>query len=315
MHSKIVKEIGSEFWIDSEPSKINGAPAWLAAYGKTSLFSSGRGAITSVLQGARDRGFERAVLPSYLCEAMIVPFERAGFKIEFHSLNASLECDMEEIKKMCARERSILFHMGYFGFDTNLNIKKATGELEKLGTFVMEDITHTLFSDVSSSGAHCKVASLRKWMGLPSGGAVFCDDENIVRSGNIAHQKLVDIRLKALSLKGRFIENGDVLLKKEFLELFAEGEKILNNDVNAYAIDPVSMSILGGVNIGEIKSKRSANYEHLFRELSCVKWIRPVFGSLPDNVCPIFFPFFCENGEREKVRDSDYRFVIRLLRI
>lgn len=303
MHKTNICEIGSEFWLDSSPDKSCEIPSWLQKKGSVHLFSSGRGAIRAILDCVIKEGYRHAVLPSYLCEAMITPFEKMGFRIDYYSLNTSLECNIDEIKSLCLRGTSVLLHMGYFGFETNAELKSVIEELKNDNIIIVEDITHTIFSDFPINSSHFSVASLRKWIGIPSGGAVFANSGKKIVDGSEIQKKLVDIRYEALMLKGKYINGGNVSYRKKYLELFSKGEKILDDDIGVYSIDPYSVGILKKLNQKNLKSNRRRNFQFLLDNVSLLKNATPVFKTFPADVCPLFYPFFV-NEERDNIKKT-----------
>lgn len=298
-----IYEMGSEYWLDKIPEGASGIPSWLKERGAVSLVSSGRGAICSALKVAAKKGFHRALLPSYLCRAMIAPFESMGFSVDFYSIDNSFKCNVDEIRAQCLKAPSVLFHMGFFGFETNAELKTKLSELRENNTFVIEDVTHTLFSNFLSSNSDFEVASLRKWVGIPSGGAIFSSNHALIGDEHGIHEELVDVRLKALLLKGEYLRSGNVSKKKRYLKLFSQGEDILDEDAKIYSIDPYSVAILKMVDSDTLISRRRSNYNFLSQHLLSTKKVTPAFKGLSENVCPMFFPVFVKKG-RDDVKKA-----------
>ena len=86
------KEIGSEFWIDQVPTEYkSGLPQWVGKFGNIVLTSSGRGAISLMLEKTRKK---TALLPAYTCDSMILPFIAQGYDCRFYDVNRDLTPDL-----------------------------------------------------------------------------------------------------------------------------------------------------------------------------------------------------------------------------
>lgn len=68
--------------------------------------------------------------------------------------------------------------MNYYGF-TKSEMKSEIEYFKNIGSIVIEDITHSLLN-INNSNADYGVASIRKWMAIPSGAiAINFNDEFI----------------------------------------------------------------------------------------------------------------------------------------
>lgn len=290
-------EIGSEFWLYDLPSEFdNSIPKWISKFGKAVLTSSGRGAISLLLKNENIK-VKTALLPSYICNSVIQPFINNGYSCVFYDVKEDLTPDLESIDRY--NDIGVFLHMGYFGFPTNNGLSEIIKRFKKQSTIIVEDITHSLFSDYESFEENdYYIASIRKWTGLPSGGflasknkAINCDIEK--------DEVFADIRKEALLIKGNYIKNQDRVLKNKYLDLFSKAEDYLDNDLNIHSIDKVSKTIINNLNVEELKKARAANFNILSDELSNTELIRPVFDKSPKNIVPLFFPIYIEKKRSE----------------
>lgn len=297
----MIKEIGSEFWISetkvtSFTSKIK--PDWLESWGSYILTSSGRGAISLLLKEIEPKN-KTVLLPAYLCESVINPFISYGYKCLFYDINEDLEAFLETIN--IYGDIGVFLHMGYFGFSTNKSLEHVLEIMKERSVVIVEDITHTLFSEYKRSCYNdYYVASIRKWMGLPSGGFLASTHKE-VRRDLPKDYTFSNIRKNALIQKGKYIKEYDDELKAQFLELFAEAEDLLNRDMLPFTIDEVSKSIIYNCDINNIKDRRKANFKFLLEKLKSFEYIEPVFRELPEQICPLFFPIYIKKG-RQQIR-------------
>lgn len=133
--------------------------------------------------------------------------------------------------------------MGYFGFDTNRKLGSLLEKLKSTGTFILEDVTHTLLSDFKRNELNdFYIASIRKWIGIPDGGFVSSKEKHTYKLEKVT--EFSKTRQNALIRKSEYIKTWNESLKPEFLDLFEKAEDILDNGPQAYNIDSASESIL-----------------------------------------------------------------------
>lgn len=294
-------EIGSEFWLDYIPTEFNNdIPEWLFKFGVTVLTSSGRGAISLLLKEVQPK-FKTVLIPAYTCGSIISPFIAQGYTCYFYDINEDLTPNLESI--ITRRNVGIFLHMGYFGFPTNNGLLDIVKQFKTKSTIIVEDITHTLFSDYKRFEENdYYVASIRKWVGLPSGG--FLASPNRTIKSTLQHNEVfANIRREALLIKARYISGSDETLKSKYLDLFAKGEAFIDSDLAPYHIDHLSKLIIGILAANELKEIRKANFKILSEGLKRVNYIDLVFTGLPENVCPMFYPIYI-NKNRSVIKQK-----------
>jgi hypothetical protein len=172
--------------------------------------------------------------------------------------------------------------------------------LEKLkasGTFILEDVTHTLLSDFKRNELNdFYIASIRKWIGIPDGGFVSSKEKHTYKLEKETEFSI--IRQNALIKKSEYIKTWNESLKPEFLDLFEKAEDILDNDPQAYKIDSASESIFDNTNFNELIEKRRRNYSYLSETIQNNKNIKCIFPELPDDTCPLFLPVYSDNRDK-----------------
>ena len=296
----MLKEIGSEFWINELPKEDKRcSPDWLNDWGNHILTSSGSGAISLMLEQVEQRvKTKTALLPAYTCESVVIPFIEEGYTCYFYDINENLKPNLDSIDFFDNVDIGIFLHMGYYGFPTNINLNDTVKKLKKNNVIIIEDITHTLFSEyIRFEENDYYLASLRKWFGIPSGGVLIYGNEEIEDNLYI-HNEYVNIRKKALLLKGNFIKTGNLELKKQFLDLFMKAELILEKDISPYAIDGTSIALLNEIEVKELVKARKDNYSFLLENLED-ELVNFVFKDLSIGVCPMFFPIYVKNDRND----------------
>lgn len=232
-----------------------------------------------------------AYLPAYDCETVIGCFVKAGYNIYYYDFDNNLVPQFDEslIPKI-----SFLLICGYYGystFDTEF-VKKC----KKSGVTIMQDTTHTAFSPIGA----CKDAdyisvSLRKWMGVISGGLAIKRTGKFYVSPIPPNQTQLSIRDKALKCRAEYEKTGNESLNRESDEAFWEAEFMLRKIFDMQAGDNESLKTIQHYPLDNSIHKRRANYNYLLEHLPYNPSVRPVFPELPDDVCPMFFPLFADN--------------------
>jgi hypothetical protein len=150
------------------------------------------------------------------------------------------------------------------------------------------------------------IASIRKWLSLPSGGFLASPSKPI--SNNLQHDNVFpNIRKEAMYLKAQYMRTYNKTSKSRYLELFDEGETVLNNLTTPCYIDELSIVIVNDLDVENLRSKRKANFSMLCSTLSNIEYIHPIFETLSNDVCPFFFPIYLDTRRsqiRQKLADN-----------
>lgn len=295
-------EIGSEFWIEDcmENLSFNNQELITRKFGNTFYTSSGRSALVKVIENSATKS-KKVLLPSYICDSVIAPFVKYGFECDFYNIDDSFRPILLNYEH---EYYDFFLHLGYFGFHTNQELGPIIKKLKQKGTIVIEDVTHTLFTDgqYHNLKSDYYIASIRKWMGLPSGGFVASKKFNFANN-SYDQTKVVELRISAFDKKKKYIFEEVEELKDIFLQEFYEAEKILDQDIGSYRIDQKSIGIFTHYNIDTLINTRKKNYRTLLEGVQSISNIEPVYKELPKEVCPLFFPIYIY-AQRDQVREK-----------
>ncbi|MFD6210466.1 hypothetical protein [Peribacillus sp. NPDC060253] len=292
-------EIGSEFWLDNIPETAQTVePNWLTKYGDFVLASSGRGAISLLLQQVTPK-YKSVLLPAYICDSVILPFIEQGYSCYFYNINDDLSPNIESIKSY--KNIGIFIHMGYYGFPSNSNLLNVLKNFKDQSVIVLEDITHTLFSSFKRFEENdFYVGSIRKWLGLPSGGFIAASKRKLKRP-LLTNDVFTKLRTTALSSKGEYMKTSDENLKDLFLNQFSRAESLLDRDVAPYSIDGLSMTLINLLDADELVRKRTINFTTLSEGLKSISYLNPIFKKNTKNICPLFYPVMIKK-DRDSIR-------------
>ena len=296
------REIGSNFWLDpcaAYPCKADPEPQMFHVGGADSAWlSTGRSAITYALRHIRCSGAKKtALLPPFTCHTVIQPFLNEGYEVVPYTVREDLTTDPKRLLEMvCTYRPSVLLFHHYFGFQTFPDVM---ADLSELGVTTIEDRTQCLYSGFPQYSADYTVASIRKWCGVPDGGFAVRKSGQFSDKPTVPDHALEQAKLKASYAKYRYIcDNvGD---KSAFLQMYREAEDILTAQNQLYSISNTAKLVQMNLQIDCMKQHRRNNFATLHRHLRG-KWKLP-FASLPDDVTPLYFPFFAE--DRAEVQDQ-----------
>lgn len=286
-------EIGGFFpYEESQPDENNYVTRMYPQATDMKHLMSGRCAIYYCLQDSMLTDKKRvAYLPSYDCETVTGCFVKAGYEIYYYDFDKNLVPQFDEtlIDKI-----SFLLITGYYGYETfDLDfVKKCRAN----GVTVMEDTTHTALSPVGFCPETDYVAvSLRKWMGVISGGLALKNGGKFEIEPIESDAHHLEVRNNALSARQEYEATGDEEFNKKGTEAFWEAEFMLRKIYDIQEGDPVSLETIMHYPIDEAITKRRENFAYLLENLPVNPAVKPVFDNLPEDVCPMFFPFYCED--------------------
>lgn len=140
---------------------------------ETVYLQSGRQALRLLSELLWSAGYRRLVLPGYLCESMITPFETRDWDVHFSPLGDRLRPDPNSYDELCLDrpDETVALFAEYFGRGLTEEARSAIPRWTDRGVAVIDDRTHHLF-DSGSSGATYTIGSLRKLLPVADGGFV-----------------------------------------------------------------------------------------------------------------------------------------------
>lgn len=311
--------IGGLFPVRKNTCRANVSLPFLA--GHAMHFMSGRCGIVYALRDYKRRREEseptvslNAYLPAYTCETVLHSFLKEGLDVSFYRVDRELRphFDSDVLQKT-----DVLLLSGYYGYQSYeegfLDERRVeVSELlsvPKREAAVVIDLTHTLFNQEPLPVRwDYAVGSLRKWMGIYSGGFACKKDqwtEGVVRPCDSRH---ILLRKKALELaEARALAvrpEEEKRLKKACDEAFWEGELFLRQIFDAYGSDEESLDILRCTDFEFIRRQRIRNAQFLMDSIHAFSdglfpagW-RPFALTLPPGACPSHFTIFADERDR-----------------
>jgi dTDP-4-amino-4,6-dideoxygalactose transaminase len=252
--------------------------------------------------------------PDYYSGNEILAMQAAGVTIQYCPVGADMQWDPAEVERLCrAHSPDILYVIHYAGWPQP--IAQLAEICRTREVLLVEDCALSLLSETDEgrplgSFGQWSVFCLYKTLPLPNG-ALLVQNEFPIESLERLHLRpagaaSVAARVAELfvqRIRGRFNGVGAALQTiKRAMGMAAGaldvhranvGDIGFNLDEVDLAMSPVSTRLLQRLDYSEIRRRRAANYRQLLQELD--SQVRPMFPTLPDRVCPLFFPVIVPN--------------------
>ena len=292
-------EIGSEYWELNEELKCDNKEFW--NIGKDVKFTlSGRTSIYYVLKNILlKHNVQKVYMPAYSCSSMSQAFEDLGIFVEYYDVyfNEGLKYNIN-----FDEECDIFFAMNYFGY-SETNMDEYIKKFKEKGKIVIEDITHSILSKKRfSENSDYLIGSLRKWFPVNSGGiAASLNSKFELELNDYSNQEMIDIKNKAMQNKKEYIENS-IGKKQDFLNQYAESNKILANDYKDYSIDEKSLEIIMRIDLDKLINQRKENAKIIYNKLTNNSKIKFLIRDYNDKDCLLFVPIILDNDLRNSLR-------------
>jgi hypothetical protein len=238
-----------------------------------------------------------AYLPAYTCETVIAPYKKAGFSLEFYDIapeRLTPRFDFSMIPRI-----SVLGLCGYYGFSSY--DRSFVEACAARGVAVLQDITHSVFSaDGIEARAGYSAGSLRKWMGIPSGGIA-------VKRKGLFSAPLLPPEEEHVRGRNALFEEQQRLLRREpgaseetISGIFWDTEMRLRKIFDAFESDGLSGDMIRFLSPEGLIQKRRENYAALLEQNPFSPAVQAVFPNLVSGVCPSHLALYSPN--REKIR-------------
>ena len=279
--------IGGFFCFEQLQQENNGYIASLN--GDARYFMSGRCAIYYALQDVMLTDTKRvAYLPAYTCETVIGSYEKANYTIHYYDVDHNMVPIFEDnmIDKI-----SVLALCGYYGFchyDRDFVARCA-----QRGVSIIEDVTHSAFS-LDGIDPHCDyvVGSMRKWIGVPSGGFAVKKKGQFtlpILDPDMTH---LDLRISSMDMKEEALKEGKLDVVQIASDRFWSAEMMLRQMFDAHGSDPRSIQIINHYPFSKMIERRRQNYQYLLDHLDPSEYYSTVFPTLTKEACPSHFTIY-----------------------
>lgn len=293
----MIKEIGGEFYKTPKLNiNKNGIFDLLKEY-NYQLFESGREGFEIINKISN----KKILFPSYACNSMFQFLKKEN--LVFYNVDSNFNIDIKDTENKLTEDIGILIFVNYFGKLQNKKILSYLSSLKRKGIIIIEDTTHSFFTNVCTVGDYC-ITSFRKWFCIPNGGILYSKRKLLkleATENSIFNAK----REKAFLLKENYLLKGNKS-KKIFLDLFNETEEILDKNKEINNISDTSLKILKEVDVNSLIKKRIENYKYLYRKLKNIQRIKIYKVNIKKEV-----PLFLVIRLDEKERNSFCKYLVK----
>ena len=296
-------------------------PDWFQFADRDVIFTyQGRYAIALVCELLHIGSGDEVLVPAYNCGAEVDPFVWAGAQVIFYRIDERAAIDTHDIMRRVTSSTKLIYVSHFFGWPQDI------GELAKWckekGLFLVEDCALCLFSrgpqNTIGRVGDAAIYSFVKSLPVPDGGALVVtkniwDENKIFRS-----PRQSDIFFNSLPLLKKW-----VMHKNKFWQRYECTRKMLtrswlknpqdqsceieremptsnyfDEQKIGWSLSGLSRGILSITNPDKIVEIRRRNYQYLHNALFNIPTLQLVFDELPDDVCPLSFPFFVKDRSR-----------------
>jgi hypothetical protein len=223
---------------------------------------SGRSSLRLLIDSGLRR--KRFLLPDYLCGIVPQVLEEEGVAFGFYPIRRDLSVDWAQIVR---KDFDVLYCIDYFGQEISPPSKLLCGKIT-----VWDQVFSSRLRVPRVDGAWCAFNSLRKVTYLPDGSFVFSNFS--LRTNRVAASEPAFSRYKykAKQVKYDYL-HGKGAAEKDYLQLFAKGERALDRQQGICGMSNMSQSLLADffAELDREQAIRRNNYQVLCRYLS--EWI------------------------------------------
>lgn len=304
------REVGSELEFDEkdlfQPVRCSLDEILRPEGGTVTLLHSGRAAIRSALRAIASAaaGPLRFLLPSYLCAAVLKPFQDLSIGYDFYPVDDHLCADWEYVRRCVesGRYTGVIF-LRYFG-STLPDAPPANLSAGRPDFFLIEDLAQAMLSPDAGGRGEYVVYSMRKFFGLPDGGAVVTRKGCPIARAAEATDGFFGFRLVAFRLRELYRTQG-LGGKELYREAFREAEEVLNFSAVDASISPFSIRLIERQDMEAAGRRRRENFAYLHEHWPDQKEIVPLPLRWRPSDVPLGFPVVARN------RDAVQKALIR----
>jgi hypothetical protein len=264
-------------------------------WGDLRLCMSGRCALYYCLLDLKEADRRRvAYLPAYTCETVIAPYKKAGYALRFYDI--SPESLKPRFDRSLIPHISLLGLCGYYGFSSY--DRDFVGECVEAGVTVVQDITHSAFSTGGIEERAAYIAgSLRKWMGIPSGGIALKRHGRFSPSLLPVEEEHIAGRIACFEEQRRLLAGETGVDEEGVRGIFWKTELRLRRIFDAYESDALSAEIINRYPYRDFIRRRRENYRYILDQNPFNPQASPVFPDLSEGVCPSHLALYAEDRE------------------
>lgn len=288
-----VKEIGGDYSVSEERLKCLSLQPSTMPDAKKQYISTCRSAIRELLKEFNLK-IKIAFVPAFTCHVVVEPFLEDGYDVYPYSLNRDLSVNWNNVMRdVEIYNPSVVLLHSYFGINTLPDASEYISELKKRGVYIIEDETHSMFSDFEHLDTPYHIGSIRKWLPIPDGAYITGLDHKALSADNDV--ELVNAKLKAMIEKSDYITHSRNE-KTLYREIFVIAEEILDTRRATYGMSDVSIRMYNATAWDSYYQARRLNYNYLSENINNSSVI-PILPKCRECEVPFMFPVYVKGAE------------------
>lgn len=292
-------------------------------------FYSARYALSAAIELLQLPLQKSVLLPSYNCGVEVEPFIHCGLQIRWYRVNSDMTIDVDDILNQIGPDISAVLITHYLGFPQPLDVICAV--CRENGIAIIEDCAHALLSNCNAgplgSLGDVAIFSFRKTLPVPEGGALLVNNVNLlsnkrlacnpnyfstyyvisemIREGITSNSQNISFLEKTICNLNyniacfvRFIiRSFNKIFNKQLYSLVYPHNDYFNKQLTCLGISHLAEKIINCNDYVFIKKQRRENFIYLLENIDVEQKYTVIFNSLPEGVCPLFFPVLVDNRD------------------
>lgn len=291
-----MKEIGSIFPLYDHDLKLTKKFNFFSESEQILYYSLCREALYDIARYKKESNSIKTVLiPAYTCQTVFLPFEKAGWKVEFFSVNRNLRINLEDLwGKIKMFNPSMIVVHPYFGMDLNEEEISFLENIKNKGIDIIIDLTQCIFSKKNYSFSTAITGSCRKWFPIPDGG--FLKTSLNIQQPLEEFTDFTDYNSAAMYLRGRYFLEEIPILKTVSIKLNKYANFIGAENFQPHSISQLSYNLMKKENFDYIEKRRLNNFQYLNCNISETEKISKVCKDLKEvTTAPLYFNLYVYN--------------------
>lgn len=263
------------------------------------FFGYGRTALKAGLISSNISVGKKILVPNYICNEALQPFNELGIGIKYYSVNEDLSPNWDSIKKILSNDVVSILMVHYFGIPQQIDQFIRFSKENNL--LLIEDNSHgygSLYSGkLLGTLGDIGISSPRKSFPILNGGVLFLNNGNKV----IGDFPLEPANIQKLIIRdviGRILDNA-VTIKELFLKK-PDNEIKSDTNIKDWSIDKTSHNLLIEYNLEKVRELRTNIYK-VWEKWCKANDLSPIFLLKDNSFAPLSTPLlFDSKSDRDK---------------
>jgi len=259
---------------------------------------------------------DEILMPAYNCGSEVDPFVGYGLHVVFYRVDRNATIDISDIMQRTTPRTKVIYVTHYFGWPQD--IKALSEYCRKNKIYLIEDCALSLFSNpvdfpIAAFG-DAAIYSFPKTLPVPDGGMLTLSQDSLSTMpaqrppiGEIFNEFLPLIKrtiLRICDKTGLYSCLPNRLIQSRHFSMPLTTPSGLpglpqsyyyDKDIQNMMASAISLYILKHTCPESVVRQRRMNYTILYKAIKDSKFYKPLYGELPNGICPLYLPLLVEN--------------------